>query len=252
MRKTGLSLLLAALLLAGCAPAERVPAQEQTRDLMSGPTQQAETPAVPDGAPEAAPLELEPAADAQGRAMLGVSPEAFADAVRAALGPDGGVLTAPVDWQRLQACTPCFGTQAVQLRFSRDDTAASEPTLSLYVPENGAGVYEIVLRFDDHGYQQRLCDWYGVLCRAALSAVLPEDVDAAALYDTLYAHALEPEAARGLGPAMPDRLWVCGGVGVYGAYGAGTVELGILPADEDTLSRLQQAGTELAVPETDT
>lgn len=165
-------------------------------------------------------------------------------------------LTAAENWIQLSALSPCFEYESAQNRFSADKRIASMPTISIFTPENGEGIYEIRLTFDDHGYQDALYEKFESICFCSLKTVLPEksNADISGLYDELYTQTNETfwgdyYAGEDAERPVINRVYQYGSVGFYGYYGLGTANICIIPLSPEVSARLAQAGTEIAAVE---
>ena len=153
-------------------------------------------------------------------------------------------------WVRLTEPSLCFGYDAVCFQFAADREVWPMPRVSVYAPKDGSEIYELRLTFDHHGNQQVLFDEFRELCLCAEKMMIPGlgDPEAEDLFDTLYAqseynffgdHYLYGDPER---PAL-DAVIRYGNVGFYCFYGAGNVELCIIPLTPSAVQALQDAGT---------
>ena len=169
---------------------------------------------------------------------------------RADHGEDYLLPLADDHWVRLTEPSLCFGYDAVCFQFASDREVWPMPRVSVYAPKDGSEIYELRLTFDHHGSQQVLFDEFRELCLCAEKMMIPElgDPEAEDLFDTLYAqseynffgdHYLYGDPER---PAL-DAVIRYGNVGFYCFYGAGNVELCIIPLTPSAVQALQDAGT---------
>lgn len=153
-------------------------------------------------------------------------------------------------WVRLSEPSLCFGYDAVCFQFAADREVWPMPRVSVYAPKDGSEIYELRMTFDHHGSQQVLFDQFKALCLCAEKLMIPGlgDTEAEDLFDTLYAqsefnffgdHYLYGDPER---PAL-DAVIRCGNVGFYCFYGAGSVELCIIPLAPSALKTLENTGT---------
>ena len=155
-------------------------------------------------------------------------------------------------WVRLSEPSLCFGYDAVCFQFAADREVWPMPRVSVYAPKDGSEIYELRMTFDHHGSQQVLFDQFRALCLCAEKLMIPKlsDTEAADLFDTLYAqsetkfnffgdHYLYGDPER---PAL-DAVIRNGNVGFYCFYGAGNVELCIIPLAPSAVKALQDTGT---------
>lgn len=139
--------------------------------------------------------------------------------------------------------SPCLGRAGNQYRFSADETVWSLPKLTVSAPSPGGNARELLLEFDDHSMQFSMYDEFEEMALLVLSAVLPElsSEQLGQLYDEVCAHAY----AHYVGPGRfwpPDRLWISGGTAVYSCYGAGTVNLHVVPLSPAEVDVLRSGG----------
>ena len=153
-------------------------------------------------------------------------------------------------WVRLSEPSLCFGYDAVCFQFAADREVWPMPRVSVYAPKVGSEIYEVRMTFDHHGSQQVLFDQFRALCLCAEKLIIPKlsDTEAEDLFDTLYAqsetnffgdHYLYGDPER---PTL-DAVIRSGNVGFYCLYGAGNVELCIIPLTPSALKTLEDTGT---------
>lgn len=176
----------------------------------------------------------------KGETVFLVTAEAFAESFNRVYSERNGdiYLTAVDEWERYEGKTPFFEYDSVCRCFSADTKSRVRPTLTVYSPENEESIYELVLTFDDHGYQEARYQEYSELCFCALSVLLPElnDDEIWELYARLYSRA--GENAWGsyhpdMGGNRPEIKELCrfDSMGLYSYYGAGTVNICISAMD---------------------
>ena len=153
-------------------------------------------------------------------------------------------------WVRLSEPSLCFGYDAVCFQFAADRKVWPMPRVSVYAPKDGSEIYELRMTFDHHGNQQILFDQFRALCLCAEKMMIPKlsDTEVEDLFDTLYAqseynffgdHYLYGDPER---PTL-DAVIRNGNVGFYCFYGAGNVEICIIPLTPSAVQTLQDAGT---------
>lgn len=156
------------------------------------------------------------------------------------------------NWSSFPETSLCFGYDAVRFRYSADPTVWPMPTISLYTPEDGSEIYEICLSFDDHGYQDDLWALYQDLCLCTEKMMIPDltDPGAQALFSQLRAQSDELYFGNHSAYGDPERpalnaVYRISDIGFYCFYGAGKIELCIVPISESAVERLQTEKTAL-------
>lgn len=136
----------------------------------------------------------------------------------------------PLDeWAQGSGEAPICKANAKSYRFSSDTKRWSVPTLTVYQLQSGDGICEYKLTFDEHSYQEALYEEYKEMCICAFSATLPTltQIEATALCDEVYESACENFAGEKEHPA--EAAYQGESVSIYGYYGAGTVNICIVP-----------------------
>lgn len=193
--------------------------------------------------------------NANGESVFAVSAEAFIDCYNKAYQQKYGetYLTAITsdEWYCSTELSPCFGYESVRYEFSEDKTVWSMPTISVYAPDNDE-IHEIRLTFDDHGYQEQFYLKYQELCCCLLKMACPNlsDKDTDELFQRLYS--LSDENFYGNYNAYDDSecpslscVLQRGNIGFYCFYGAGTVELCMIPLTPAAIGSLQAKGVDI-------
>ena len=217
----------------------------------------ASAPEAPASAPVSAPtvdfsasVPQDESADAVFAAAVGDFISGFNAVYRADHGEDYLLPLTDDHWVRLTEPSLCFGSDAVCFQFAADREVWPMPRVSVYAPKDGSEIYEVRLTFDHHGSQQVLFDEFRALCLCAEKLMIPKlgEPEAEDLFDTLYAqsetnffgdHYLYGDPER---PAL-DAVIRRGNVGFYCFYGAGNVELCIIPLTPFAVKALQDLGT---------
>jgi len=140
--------------------------------------------------------------------------------------------------------------ELVLYSFSGDEEIWSYPTVEVYTPTDKAGVLEIVLSFDDHGYTDYLYGKYEELCFYTMKVFFPdfEDDRLVELYTELIRLAYEyfPEEHDFSCGAIPSVLYYINGIGLYPYFAdGGTVKLCVIPVTDGILKDLEAKGTAL-------
>jgi len=140
--------------------------------------------------------------------------------------------------------------ESVLYSFSGDEEIWSYPTLEAYTPTDNAGVLEMILSFDDHGYTDYLYGKYEELCFYTLKVFFPdfEDDRLVELYTELIRLAYEyfPEEHDFSYGSVPSVLYYINGVGLYPYFAdGGTVKLCVIPVADGTLRDFEAKGTVL-------
>lgn len=155
-------------------------------------------------------------------------------------------------WSTFSDQTPFPVRDATLHQFSSEEDLFPLPTVSAYTPENSRQLYEIMLTFDDHSYQDSLYECFEERCLYALQVVLPawEEGEIHALYEALYAQTKENfwgDFDTDVSAARPtlSTLFYDNGVGLYGYYGSGTANLCIIPVTQASLQAFAQDGIAL-------
>ncbi len=204
--------------------------------------------------PRITDLNMEAAKNADGATVFTISADDFIACFNAVYGErhSNNYLTDIAAWTQYKDKTPFFEYDALHYRFSADEELRPMPTLSIFMPENGVGIYELMLTFDDHGYQEAMHQEFKEMCRCVLSAMLPElDDDAlTTLYEDLYAQAginFWGDYYPGSGEDRPgiEAMNCHNSIGLYGYYGAGTVNICIIPLPVDDTEGLTDRGIEI-------
>lgn len=161
-------------------------------------------------------------------------------------------LTSLSNWMHLHDKSPCFEYNCIHYTFSADKQIASMPTITIYTPENGNGIYEIKLTFDDHGYQESLYKEFENICFFTLKTVIPElsNADISDLYEKLYYQAKENfwgdyYPYGGAERPSLNIIYQYSTVGFYGYYGAGTANICIIPLTQGNIVQFKQEDVEV-------
>ena len=193
--------------------------------------------------------------NANGESVFAVSAEAFIDCYNKAYQQNyrETYLTAITsdEWYCSTELSPCFGYESVRYEFSEDKTVWSMPTISVYAPDNDE-IYEIRMTFDDHGYQEQFYLKYQGLCCCLLKMACPNlsDKEIQEVFLTLYS--LSDENFFGEHNAYGDpmrptlsKVLQSGNIGFYCFYGAGYIEICMIPLTSTAIELLQADGVDI-------
>ena len=205
-------------------------------------------------AEEAEALEIRAVENGEQRAVLSLSLDDFIGAYNGVYREthDTDYLAPASEWTALNDVTRLWEYPCVCHSFSADQQIYSMPKVLVYTPEESDEIYEIELVFDDHSFQEAFYEEYQRICHNALKALLPDlsEMEISALYDTLYAQTgelflgdyyVDPDGSK----PMPDKIYRCGEVGLYGYYGSGTADICVIPLTDATTAQITQNGTKL-------
>lgn len=150
-------------------------------------------------------------------------------------------------WQHWSELSPRFGYEATRYEFSADRSVWPMPTVSVYATEDDT-IYEVRMTFDDHGYQDDLYALYSELCGCLLKMACPA-LSEAKIDETFHElYALSDENFFGDHHAYGDperppltKLLSFGSVGFYCFYGAGNIEICMIPLTAPAMETLSQA-----------
>lgn len=138
------------------------------------------------------------------------------------------------EWQSFNDGVPFRGYSAVRYFFSADGRIRSLPTISVYVPrgddaETQNEIYEIMLTFDDHGYTESFFELYKRMCICALKMFLPSETSEK--LEEIFSDACAASGDNVLTDYKSDcePIFSSESVDVYAFYGAGTVNICLLP-----------------------
>lgn len=240
--------LMITLALCGCgadksaAPAAETPAAP----FVTPGSSEAAVPAAsaaPEPAPETpAELSVSVLDSGGGAAFSFTAPELIA-----AMAGRSGLLPDADEWTQLGGGALSAG-DCTRLR-TLLGPAQSASEVSIFSLPDG-GVAELRLTFDDHGYLERVHTLFGEVCVQLFQTLIPElgEDGALALYDSLYALAsgsyIGPPPA-GAGLELLKTVLRYGDIGLSGYYGAGTVNIVILPLTDGMLGTLEAKGVEV-------
>ena len=188
-----------------------------------------------------------------GESVFAVSVEAFIDSYNKMYQKNHGVNYLPSlgedNWRSCSERSPRFGYNAVRYKFSEDETVWSMPTISIYAPDNDE-MYEIRMTFDDHGYQEELYNKFKESCCCLLNMVCQnlscEEIDElfCKLYELADSNFFGNHNAYG-DPERPplSAVYQYENVGFYCYYGAGTVEICMIPLTARAIEIMQAENT---------
>ncbi len=151
------------------------------------------------------------------------------------------------EWMLSRDRTPFYGHDAQQYYFTADAKRWTMPSLTIFTPEDRENIYELVLTFDDHGYQETMYQHFEEICFCALSVILPElDDDAlTTLYEELYRQTSSNFYPDSDNEALRvDVIYCRKGIGLFGYYGAGTANICIVPLSSEASLQLSEYGAE--------
>lgn len=161
-------------------------------------------------------------------------------------------LSSSSNWSVFNDVTPYLEIDSIRHRFSADEQTWSMPTVSVYTPENSDYIYEIELTFDDHGYQESLYEEYKQICYYSLRVILPDlnETEIGSLYKELYLQTNDNfwgEYYTYSGTERPtlNMIYYYNGIGLYGYYGAGTVNICMIPMTQETIAQFEQEDIEV-------
>ena len=150
-------------------------------------------------------------------------------------------------WQHWSELSPRFGYEATRYEFSADRSVWPMPTMSVYATEDNT-IYEVRMTFDDHGYQDDLHALYTELCGCLLKMACPalSDAEIDEAFRELYALSDENFFGDHHEYGDPERppltkLLAFGSVGFYCFYGAGNIEICMIPLTAPAMETLPQA-----------
>lgn len=155
-------------------------------------------------------------------------------------------------WSSLTFPTAPHSQQAtVSYEFLADVRMFNLPTMTVYVPQDGACVQEITVNFDDHDYAPALYEFYQEMCFYTVKTLRPEmeaeQIRAVcqALDDVAYGE-LRLNKQRYGSEVVPVLLYHKDGIGFYSHFALGDyVRLCVIPVTEETLADYAQQGTQL-------
>lgn len=131
-------------------------------------------------------------------------------------------------------------------RFVGEVNLSAEPALLLWAKDESSPIERLCLDFSDHGYTDENRERYEKLCLCAFeSAGLTAD-EAQALFDALFALAMDEAYMSGDYDA-PDikTLYHNGTIGLYPWYSEGVAHMDMIPVTPKKLDSLAQDGTEI-------
>lgn len=190
----------------------------------------------------------------RGEAVFKIEPENFVSAFNAVYRKNHSenYLTPFDEWTQLDDPSVYFEHDSRLHRFSSDAQISTMPTLSAYTPVDGEGIYEFVLTFCDHGYQKTMYTEFEEMSLCTLSTFLPDlnGTELEALYKNLYAQTnvnFWGHYYPNTDEKRPDlaAIYRYGDVGLYGYYGPGTANIGIIPLTESVIAELEKNNTEI-------
>lgn len=188
-----------------------------------------------DSAKAPAPPEITVSENEAGEAVFILNTADFVQAFNRyyRLNHDADYLSDLDGWDRISGDRDCR-------RFAADIEQSTRSELLMYLSDDGE-ISEIVLSFDHHGYRQEAFNEYREMCLCALQCFLPgTDLNYVnRLFDTLYAEALDNS------PQRTATLYRFGGLGLYGYYGIGTVNIALVPLTESAVEAFVSDGFEM-------
>lgn len=132
--------------------------------------------------------------------------------------------------------------------FSEDETVHSLPTITVYVPENGEGIQEITVNFDEHSYTEQTYELYEQMCFYTLKVFFPNFSDEAITDLCTEVVSLgstgmfSSEEWYGYG-AVPRVLFHKNGIGIYPYYAVGDWDhFCIIPVTSEVTAGFAQRG----------
>lgn len=156
-------------------------------------------------------------------------------------------LTSSSEWTQGYEKTPYYQYNSVCYLFSADKQVWSMPTISIYTPKDGNGIYEIKLTFDDHSYRESFYEAFKNMCFYSLKVFLPKlstsEIDS--LYENLYTQTNENffdeyDTVHNIKKDPFHIIYTYGGIGFYGYYGAGTANICIIPITDKNRKNLEK------------
>lgn len=144
------------------------------------------------------------------------------------------------EWRKFSDETQYYGYASEQFLFVRDGNINCLPTVSVYTPENGNGIYEIKLTFDDHGYKKEMYEEYTEIVKSTFKAFMPklsfDEIDK--LYDKVYSSSNENFWGNHTDNSARQRqelkrIFCYENIGIYAFYGTGTANICIIPMTEE-------------------
>lgn len=194
-----------------------------------------------------------------GETVFGISSEAFIESYNRIYSERNGedYLTAigPENWDSCDSLSLRFGYPSTRQRFTEDKSVHTNPTVSVYESAEGE-IYEVRMTFDDHGFREALYEKFGEMCRCLFLTACPEmaESEAESLFLDLYSSAGDDFFGDRLNYGDPERpvltlVRLYGNVGFYSFYGAGNIEICMIPMTGKATGRLVSEGTNVASAE---
>ncbi len=199
-------------------------------------------------------LSIDTYEDIDGRTVFSLDTDDFTDSYNYTFKKlYGSSYLKPFDqWMQLEGYSPHRKYPSMLHRFSSNESIWTQPVMTFYKPEDTNDIYEIELTFDDHGFQQSQYDEFEQMSKAMLTTLIPtksiDDINA--LYMTLYKQSdnnswgiydSETDTPR----LDPDAVYCYENIGFYGYYGAGTINICIIPVTGDVRTALAQKGVNI-------
>lgn len=131
-------------------------------------------------------------------------------------------------------------------RFVSEVNLSAEPTLLLWAEDEAACMERLCLDFSDHGYTDENRERYEKLCLCAFECAGLTANEAKALFDALFALAMDEAYMSGDYDA-PDikTLYHNGTIGLFPWYSEGVAHMDMIPVTPEKLDSLAQSGAEL-------
>lgn len=132
---------------------------------------------------------------------------------------------------------------STRYRFTEDEKIRPMPKVSVFTDPKNKQIFEIRIVFDDHGYREEKLNKFTEICKTSLKVFLTDlsDEKIDKLFDNLYKSGMDnyygTEYTR-----PPKDIFCKNDVGIYAYYGAGTLNICIIPVNDDVISYMSSKG----------
>ena len=138
-------------------------------------------------------------------------------------------------WQKYSNGYELFlSSEVTGYSFTQDPQIWSLPRVSVYVPSGSDYIQQIVLTFDDHRYQASMYELYQEICFYTLKVFFPKmaNDEITMIYEALYEQSGDNFFGNDY-EKLPNSIYYIDDFALYAYYGAGTVNICILPLSGD-------------------
>lgn len=138
--------------------------------------------------------------------------------------------------------TPHFASPSLYYRFQQDVNNFNEPTISVYVPENGEYVQEITLDYPDHNYTEWGYEMFEEYCFYALKTFFPnfDDEQIKKMYNTIFDKAYDSDCFfSSTERPSPKMLYHKDNIGIYPYFRVGMFFIAVIPVTQQYINELK-------------